>query len=305
MKLLKSKKGDETLGAGTLAVLIVLAITAIALITFTTTVYTSGVFGEDDRQLCRTSLLGQGIAMHVDKDLIPPKCDTYNIKFYEDKVELNGKQMTVINPETGEKKKNFKTLDDETVNQVVAEQMRLCWWQFWEGKRKFGETMVGYALWNEQGDNCFICNEISFDASVQQNQFTGYYTYIKNTKMSNSDKTYYEYMADSGSMYDEDTYQDKEKLVWEQFAEGIGVYQALYSGKLGTREKIETDIKFDTTKSYVIIFDREGQAGSLLRTGVEKTDQGLSSTITYFTYVIPKDQMPKVCDSIEHGEISS
>ena len=156
---------------------------------------------EAERAPCRTSVLEQSIAIYFSNDLINVQCPAYQIKFFEKRVEKNGKAIPIFDEDKEKEVKRFKSLDNDTVNEVIAEELRWCWYQFLEGKKTifdmvntFGNIKDGFI--REDKRLCYVCDEIVFDKSVKREMFGGFYNYTKETIMPNSEMTYYQYYAE-------------------------------------------------------------------------------------------------------------
>jgi hypothetical protein len=252
----------------------------------------------DERQVCKTSLLAESYGNRVGNDLIKNKCKTYRVTFFEDRVEVNGKKKKVYDDSRGNYVTSFSSLNDVIVNRVVAEELRMCWWQFWEGKMSTGTTYSVPVLGNlADGDSCFICSEISFDSSVSKDSYLNFYNYTKNTKMINSDKTYYQYYAEAPRIYDPDYEGGSYPNIWEHFRTETEVL-------FNRRDEIPAEIVFEKGKTYAVYLDYEGQSwGWSLPDRADKSN--LKSTQTLFAYVIESSKLAdtKYCDTVNRGEI--
>jgi hypothetical protein len=300
MKLRRNRKG---MGWEALAgIILVLSATIIIILWVNGTL--GSLLGRSDRDICKTSVIANSYAVHLSDKLMRPECRTYNIRFYNDHVEISGKTAEVFDERANKKVKSFSSLTDQIVNNVMAEELRLCWQQYGEGKIKFGSSMLGF--WNSQGDNCFICDEIYFDPDVKQEKFSGFFDYIKSKNIPDGSKTYYQYIADNypERVYDSDTYKGTDKSIWEQFADGIGPLSFLKTGKWGERKPVERNIIFERSGTYIVLLDREGDVGKLgIRGSDEETAQGVDTTQTLFSYVIDFEKTSGICDYVGRGSV--
>lgn len=172
----------------TMVVLLAFILVAIVLLAFSTQL--SDLFkGSSDIETCRLSVLAQAqtrktpIGIDAPTTLTPLKCPRRNIKIFENKVELNGKKTDAH---------KFKQANNDEVNHVAAEELRLCWYMLNEGKKNILENsrILG-------GDNtCLICSEISFDDKLKEKVFSGLEEYA-NSKKTKEGITYFEYLTRS------------------------------------------------------------------------------------------------------------
>jgi hypothetical protein len=125
----------------------------------------------------------------------------------------------------------FDGLDEYLVNQVVAEEMRICWFEFGEGKIK---VMVNDNNPFAGKNVCFLCSEIQFEDGVKIEEFKGLIDYLENTKYDDT-KTYYEY-------FNQDSIS---KDTWEN-----------YINDEDNPAKM-TDIVLNKTKTYGVVFIRD------------------------------------------------
>jgi hypothetical protein len=152
-----------------------------------------------DIETCRQAVLFSSVAQYIGDDLAIPDCATNNIIFHENYVEVNEDEKEVkIN---GERTKGFKRLTSNIVNQVVAEELRNCWYQFHEGKMEiFGmseDKLFGIPFFGISGDEgtiCYRCADISFSNDVSSESFSGFNQYLSNT-MPQSQMSYADYIV--------------------------------------------------------------------------------------------------------------
>ena len=173
------KKG---IGWGQMALIMLALVVAIVLI-FDTKLLAQVLKRGSDVETCRLSVLAQARLKVAGSSPIRLDCERRKIEFFEDKIEINGKKET---------KYDFNTLDDNTVNKVVAEELRLCWHMMGEGQINVFEQDISGGVENV----CNICSEISFDKDIKINtRFGGLVDYLKGTKIPNKDITYFDYMV--------------------------------------------------------------------------------------------------------------
>ena len=148
---------------------------------------------------CRFSVIAQ-VATELKPGLTGAKspfginCDKRYINFYNTKVQLGlsptNMQPRPINVE-GQKVNKFSTLTDFTVDQVVAEEMRICKYEFVDGKEDIF-TNNDYLL--NSKDVCFICTEIRF-VDVKKESFDTLLDYTKKTTFDDTKVTYFDYLT--------------------------------------------------------------------------------------------------------------
>ena len=285
---------------------------------------------KSDREVCRASVIAQSIAMFAPggEKLVSPDCSTHNIVFYNNRVEIDGKQEPVYDSRRENTVPKFNGLTEEIVSQVIAEELRWCWYQFVEGKRSLFSMNNIFASGKR---TCFICDEISFDSSVQQKEFKGFYEYTKTKAIPGLDMTYYEYYAlgpricSSGykADYDESNLYVDESMCWERYLRNnvtfippsitermlnpikkitypiMLVKEALQKSVYSNRPTMQADLTFDVApgNKYVVFFVREGEISRAEK--ALKDDETLFET--YFAYVIPEEALSQQCNYVKRG----
>jgi hypothetical protein len=230
--------GKKGIGVSTLAVLILFLSIFLVLIAFTGGIK-NFLQERSDVEVCRLSAIAQAKTKPAGLDVtkVSLKCPRRQVKFFEDRVEINGKRM---------RKYKFNKLDSNTVNKVVAEELRLCWYMMGEGELNvFRANLVV----NENA--CVICSEIGFDKSVGKQTFSGLVDFLKTEKIPNSDEYYIDYLVKSQrNMYL--TVPFVGLLPWTQYGPwGYGTTNFIEDES--KRQKPDTT-SFDTSKQYVIYF---------------------------------------------------
>lgn len=278
-----------------------------------------------DREVCRESVIAQSISLWADKTggLVGLSCPTYNVQFFNNHVEKNGRTLTVTDPVTKEKVRKFSQLDDKVVNQVLSEELRWCWYQFAEGKRSIFDmaTFFGNVL-GEDKRLCYVCDEVMFDQDVKQDKFVGFYNYTKNTTMPNSDLTYYQYYAEAPRL-SAHTEQIK-KLKWD-FDESVSLglsyglpeeefNKLVFSNSWESyfnfyvRYKLfdlkyfisSQDVELSKDKLYTVLFIRRGYTSQAKGVGLGAAGLAASQE-SYFAYVLPQEAIPQVCSVFKRG----
>lgn len=198
MTNLFNKKNGQ---AGQLAVIIIILVSAIVIFLFITK-FTSKATFEQSINTCRLSVIAQSAtevfpSVSGKKSPFDINCDKRYVQLNNNKAELglsltNMKSLP-INLE-GKKITKYNSLNEYIVNQVVAEELRVC-------KFEFGDGLID-VFGNDNSDwiggktICFVCSEITFDNSDNKPPkiFKNLVTYTKNTNFDNSNITYYNYL---------------------------------------------------------------------------------------------------------------
>lgn len=258
--------------------LIIIIVVAVILLFFIGTKIYPMFTKKGEIESCRFSVIVQAeteLKMAGGTSPFKIDCDKRLVKFYDNRVE-QGYSFSDMKPLTivydNKKVKKFRELDDFIVNEVVAEEMRICHYQFLEGKVEIFPNNEG-GFWSVFGlsgndDICFICSEISFDSEMENKSFSGYPEYIKNTEIPEEKKTYFEYFNDN-------TFSEYK---WADLI-------ADPSGK--THADIDffknADIKMNTTETYSLIF---------------YSDYDSYSRNAYGVLLIPTDKVGELCEII-------
>ena len=251
-----------------------------------------------ERVVCRESVLRQAATrgtggnwiqmLFKRKSIFDIDCPQYLITFYNDRVAIKsatGDEQKYPVLYQGGVVKDFKGLKDEMVNYVVSNEIRLCWYQFQEGKMDIFNKALGDVMDDEKV--CFICDQITFDqTSFQENQeFKGLWDYIHSTENSRIKRTVYDYLADDDHICSA-LYQGQ-PTCFEGYAQGTQFIETtddpggdrIY---FAPRQPMELNIDFSTSNRYSIFFVRQG---------LGKTEYS-----TYFSYVIQSDKLHEQCN---------
>jgi len=268
-----------------------------------------------DREVCRESVLAQSISTYVEGsgDLISLNCPTSNIQFFKDHVERNGKSMAVKDPETNDLTKKFSSLNKGIVNQVVAEEIRWCWYQFLEGQKElFTRNLVGAGLLNggDEPKFCYICDEIYFDGSLGSVDFGSAKEYMMKTPIPGIDVKYYDYIFnnpaskcghDFAEVAECRTFSSQQSVCddLEEKAKNTPCWEAFFEKYIGKKREFkdqesfyESDgyVKLQANGSYVITFIRVGKPSKLFNTK-------LSNVVN----ILRSETLPGVCDTWVRG----
>ena len=217
----------------TMVILLIFVLGAIILFNFSGKLST--FFKEDsDIETCRLSVLAQSQTRNIPVvnvgtpgTIVPLDCPRRILKVFEDKVEIKDKKST---------KYKFKKLSEDDINNLVAEELRLCWYRMAEGKRNIFENSWIF------GDpyTCLICSEIQFDDELKGKSYGGLLEYLKSRKIPKSDISYFAYLIRS---------QNNIHLLWGRLP-----WAQWTPWGYGTTDKIDKDDKINTNDKYSIYF---------------------------------------------------
>jgi hypothetical protein len=255
------------------------------------------------RDACRTGVLAQSVVMSVPapgtktvaENFLSPDCKTYNVNFYDNRVEINGKPVEVVDSSRKEVTKKFNGLTDDIVNQVLAEELRWCWYQFLEGQRRSINIAPLVSLPTGIPKSCFLCDEIRFDKSVTKEEFNGFYDYTKNNMMSGSNITYYDYYAEQPRICEEGILGSDVALGTHQAEFTVNCWEDYFKNQITSKDKEFTPSStvFRKDTPYVVLFLKYGKHW-------QGGDWG-SQPETYFAYILPQSALSKQCDSLGRG----
>ncbi|MDP3766223.1 MAG: hypothetical protein Q8R04_06955 [Nanoarchaeota archaeon] len=243
--MIKEKKG---IGYGIMAMILLVLVISGVLLSYTNSL--AGILKKESNiEVCRLSALAQAQTKFAGQSPISLKCSRKEVKFFNNKVEIDGKK---------ESKYEFNQLDDNSVNKVVAEELRLCWYMMGEGRVDvFRQDVVDEAVIYTSGENvCIICSEISFDSKANNKRFSGLLDYLKSTKIPKDkvkeDTYYFDYLIHS----QRDRYLLWGNIPWTQYTpDGWGTTDKI-------SDNVEENIKqytasssgFDTNENYIVYF---------------------------------------------------
>lgn len=276
------KKNSKAIMSETLAKIIIILLVFIVL-AIAVTMLILNLNAKSEREVCRASMLVQSAAINAPEGekLVPPQCKTYQVVFFEDHVEINGKTIEVYDERIQDFTKKFNGLTDQIVNRVIAEEMRGCWFQFLEGKKKiFTRTSLKFQLYSP--DMGFICDEIMFDSNVKKEEFTGLYSYLQLKNMSGTQITYYTYLAEEPRICE----SWEGQLCWEEF------FKYQFSKSSGWPTLSDTVLKKD--KIYYVVFAKHGREARVATIGLGYHEN-------YATYILDWNSITSSLDSILRG----
>lgn len=172
-----------------MVILLVFVIGAMILLVTSYTI--AGILKEDtDIETCRLSVLAQAqlrkvpvVGVSTPGTIVPLDCPSRRLKIFENKLDIDGKES---------KRYYFKKLSSDELNHIIAEELRLCWYQMVEGTKDIFE----YDLISAQSV-CLICSEVEFDEKLKGNSYEGLLDYLKSRKIPKADVTYFNYLIRS------------------------------------------------------------------------------------------------------------
>jgi len=86
--------------------------------------------------------------------------------------------------------------NEQEIKREIANQMYDCWWMLGEGKKNFFGRLPTLGAYKS---NCVICSIIEFDKNVKEKvpEIKDLNQYLMNTKISQKNKTYWQYITNS------------------------------------------------------------------------------------------------------------
>jgi len=197
-----------------------------------TTIFGAEVTKKGDIEVCRLSVLTQAQTKTFGQTHTSLKCPRRQVKFFNSKVEINGKK---------ESKYEFSELDDEAVNKVIAEELRICWGMMGEGDLDvFRQPIITLTSLEAGKTVCTICSEISFDKRIEKDRFVGLLNYLKGTKIPERGIYYFDYLVKAQ--------RDQYLGNWDRIP-----FAQYTPWGWGTTSKIEEDF-FQADRDYTIYF---------------------------------------------------
>lgn len=212
-------------------------------------------------------------------------CNTRYVNIYNDRIEAgltpentNENLQVTYN---GKKVTKYGELNEYIVNQIVAEEMRVCYFEFGEGKIHVFDNNI----WNNN-DVCFICSQINFKDipnKISPRTYTGFIDFINKTYITNEKMTYYEY-------FNQPTITNG-TVPWSFFSYTIDPEHPYY---------------FNNTQSYAVVFGKQdNRLKSFFELNPDITGSNtlspfanLDSHNNYYVFVVPADRVNAKCDVI-------
>ncbi len=186
--------------------------------------------------VCRLSVITQSATSIgiVDQDSIfNINCDKRYVDFYNTRVELglSPQNMHTIKVDYGRKTtKKFLELNEFVVNQVLAEELRVCKLEFGDGRTDIFPNEDNFL---SDKKVCFICSEINFKPGVKKQNFTNLKDYTQNTMIQQKGITYYDYLTEetryNNSMWFQATLSEEQYNITIDTSKQYVVYVQKYS----------------------------------------------------------------------------
>jgi hypothetical protein len=239
----KTNKDNKKGQVGKLAAIILILAGAIIMYMYLTQFMGKNTFTEAIN-ICRLSVLGQ-VATETKLDMtisgakspFSISCEKRYVNFYNTKVELglNPSNMKPLTVDVGGKKiTKFKSLTDTVVDQVIAEEMRTCKYEFGDGK---AEIFTNDEKLKDSIRVCFVCSEINFDKTVEKKAFDSLITYTNKTTFSDEGITYFNYLTET-TVYD--------NTMW---------WQPTYKPE-SDKDAYYNNLTIDTSQPYVVVVSK-------------------------------------------------
>ncbi|MGV8172328.1 MAG: hypothetical protein ACP5OA_06575 [Candidatus Woesearchaeota archaeon] len=268
---------------GQLVVLILIIAGAIVIYAFIAKFVGKSTY-EEAINTCRFSVIAQsatelGPSGSGWKSPLDINCEKRYISFYNTKVMMglsptNMKLLPISM--NGQRMTKFRSLTEYAVYQVIAEEMRICKFEFADGKV---EIFTNDEKTFDTQNVCFVCSEINFEDTVNQRVLEDFREFTEKTRISNDDKTYFEYLT-------EDTVMGNP--MWSQPS-----FKPTYP---------YGNLSIDTSKSYVVVVRKYSSSnldflykGILLDSLIDKIMpllKGGPLTVS----IIPASDVNKYCD---------
>jgi hypothetical protein len=222
------KKAQVT---STLAVLIIGLAIAVILVS-AWGIYAQVIKSKTDIEACRLSIIGKSNVKLGGKSPLELKCPRNYITFFKDHiVQKTSGREDVKKVRTGTARTDkFKELNADIVFQVVAEELRQCWYKVGEGKFIPFDQKVA-----STSSICLVCSIIDFD--VESKTFSGFNAYLNDNRMPGSESTYLEYLT---------------REVYERQRFAPFVFTRVVVGREGALRGID---EIDTDQTYYVMYN--------------------------------------------------
>jgi len=275
---MKNKKMRTTKGQmGQLGLLIIILVSAI-IIFFFLTKFVNKTNYDQIINTCRFSVLAQTATeispgISGSKSPLDLDCEKRYINFYNTKVDLGTTPETMKPTKVvyeGHKVTKFTKLNEDVVNQAIAEELRICKFEFGDGKVEIFANDEKF--WTNE-NVCYVCAEINFEQEVQGPKYNSLVQYTKENSFSDTKQSYYDYLT-------EKTYAGNE--MWGQPLYDPSTWTKIFTNADGSYANLE----IDTSKKYLVFIEKR-KPGK-----VELLNWGRPEWVT----ILPADEINKYCD---------
>lgn len=270
---------------GPLVIMILVVASAILLFVFAEIIFSRNS-AQGAIEACRISVLSQAKLEIAGASPLSLNCLRRYIDIYNDHVEFGNqpdKTKTISVYNNGKKVKRYNQLNNDIVNYVVAEEMRICWYQFGEAKTEIfpNNEKLTEIIGTADDDICFICSEIEF-IDIKNKQYTGLIEYLKNNYPKDKKYTYWEYFNQpSLSEYTLEAY--------------------LKYIETKSKKSLNELLAFDSNKTYAVIFYKDFDQSSitdlLYSIGfIEEPGDSPAGKSGYHVLVLPTENLEEICE---------
>ena len=218
-------------------VLLVILVAAGLVITSAAIAFVNFFKSSSDIEACRLSVLAHAQTKKIGpidlaKSVLSIDCPRREVEFFKNKIEIDGKES---------KEYSFNELDDNTVNNVIADELASCWYKLGQG-----EIDVFDRAWFLDVKNvCLVCSEVKFNENVKKDKFENLDNFIKKATMKNTGTTYYNYLTKG---------QRDRYLNLGVLGTDLPWTQCLGGWRDASSNLVEEDQKFDKNNQYTVYF---------------------------------------------------
>jgi hypothetical protein len=262
---------------------------------------------EETINTCRFSVITQ-VASEIKPGITGAKspfdinCHKRYVKFYNSKVELglNPENMKPIDITVeGEKVKKFRSLTEHTVDQVIAEELRICKYQFGDGKVSVFANDDNF--WG--GKNvCFVCSEISFESDkIDEETFETLVEYTNKTTFNDDGTTYMDYLTEES--FTLNTLWVQPTFDFSDDTQSRFMINSFWRGAWFKNDEAKqyADLSIDTSKRYYVFFEKYNpRAGIILNKEKynvkDSPPEEWYDIEQYWVAIVPVDDIANYCD---------
>jgi hypothetical protein len=251
------KKGEIS-SSVVVGMILLLAGAVLILIIYATIDWT----GETNRGVCEASVVMRGAVPSFGdaKSMIPLSCKTQKIC-----ITASAGLLAKITGKEGKCEDYYKDLSDvvlvkvdtlEEVERYISQQMVECWQMMGEGKLSLYSNYLGDIINIGVEPDCFICNQIAFDKSLEKGvslEYLDILDYMVGHKYPGMEKSYFEYLGGKVTAGENKDVEDIDELIKRR----TGREKAILENQEARESREPLVILFSQ------IFSKEGIAGDL------------------------------------------